>query len=275
MKNFVDCTWLNDHLEDADVFVIDCRFDLFDASYGKAAYGRGHIKNAYYFDIDTDFSGEKKIHGGARPVPDLAVLGQKLEAIGVTMDSTLVCYDDRTYSSARAWWQFKYMGFKKVYILNGGYEAWRHMGLPVVTEPPAPRNGGQVRITPNNGMYGDIDYVKKAAGNPQIIHIDSREYRRYTGEYEPLYAKSGHIPGAVSRYWQELLNDDGTIKDKAALEEMFRFAKPAKEVLTSCGSGIDGAMNFVILDELGYKARLYVGSISDWISYEENTLESV
>ncbi|WFD09429.1 rhodanese-like domain-containing protein [Tepidibacter hydrothermalis] len=51
MKNFVDCTWLEKHMDDEGLFIIDCRFDLFDAFYGRMSYDKGHIKNAFYLEI--------------------------------------------------------------------------------------------------------------------------------------------------------------------------------------------------------------------------------
>ena len=274
MKNFVDCAWLKRHLDDEHLLLIDCRFDLFDPAYGKAAYGRGHIPGAYYLDLNEDFAGAMQAHGGARPIPEPAVLAGKLEAIGVNADSTIVCYDDKTYSSARAWWQLKYLGLERVYILNGGYAAWTNLGLPVSAEPPQPRGGGRLLPSVNAAIYSDIDYVKQAQTKDGIILLDSREHRRYTGEYEPLYAKAGHIPGALNLHWQKAVNEDGTVKDERALRELFSFAAEAQEIITCCGSGIDAAVNFVILDALGLRARLYVGSVSDWISYEENALEA-
>lgn len=271
MKNFVDCAWLDKHREEDNVFIIDCRFDLFDAAYGKAAYDRGHIKGAYYFDLNEDFAGKAKTHGGARPVPELAVLAKKLEAIGVNTASTVICYDDATYSSARAWWQLKYMGLSNVYILNGGYAAWTKLGLPVSSESSQPRPSGRIELKVNADIYSDSDYVKKAQANAAITLVDSREQRRFSGEYEPLYPKAGHIPGAINLHWQKAVNEDGTVKAEATLKTIFSFAQD-NEIITYCGSGIDGAMNFAVLDELGFRARLYVGSVSDWISYPENTL---
>lgn len=275
MKNFVDCTWLGKHMDDAGLFIIDCRFDLFDALYGRTAYDKSHIKNAFYLDVNEDLAGPQKSHGGARPVPKLSTLAKKLEGMGLRMDSQIICYDDMTYSSARAWWQFKNMGFKTVYILNGGYEAWKQLSLPISAESPEAKQVGSVRIEQFDDIYCDMDYVKKAMSDSDIVLLDSREHRRYTGEYEPLYLKNGHIPGAMNLYWQKNVEQDGNLKERHILEKNFSFEINPKEIITYCGSGIDGAVNFVILDELGYKVKLYVGSVSDWISYEENTLESV
>ena len=87
MKNFIDCAWLIKHFTDDDLIIIDCRFDLFDADYGRAAYEKSHIKNAFYLDINEDLSGPKLEHGGARPLPKQDLFIKKLEDMGVSNDS--------------------------------------------------------------------------------------------------------------------------------------------------------------------------------------------
>jgi thiosulfate/3-mercaptopyruvate sulfurtransferase len=274
MKNFVDSTWLMNHLKENNLFIIDCRFDLFDPSYGKKTYASSHIDGAFYLDINIDFAGDKKIHGGARPLPDLTKISKKLEYIGINAKSTIVLYDDRTYSSARAWWQLKYLGLKNIYILDGGYEQWIELNLPTSNDIPTPKQNGNLNPNLINQMYCDINYVKKTINNSESILLDSREQRRYTGEYEPLYSKNGHIPGAINFHWNKNVDQHGKVKTKTELIDNFKFIDNEKEIITYCGSGIDAAMNFVILDELGYKPKLYVGSVSDWVSYEENKLET-
>ena len=274
MKTFVDSIWLHNHINDDDVFIIDCRFDLYDASYGRKAYDERHIINAFYLDINEDFSGKKEAHGGARPVPDFSILGKKLEEIGISMDSKIVLYDDMTYSAGRAWWQFKYMGFDEVYILDGGYKNWEKLNFPVTTNIPDKTQNGKLEFESVDEIYCDIDYVKGAIEDENVILIDSREKRRYTGEFEPLYPKRGHIPGALNLPWKKNVDDNGKIKNLDIIAENFRFIECSQEVILHCGSGMAGAMNFVLLYELGYRIRLYVGGISDWISYEENELET-
>ncbi len=273
MKNFVDSIWLEKHINDHDVFIIDCRFDLFDPSYGRIAYNESHIMNAFFLDINEDFAGEKGVHGGARPLPEFSVLGKKLEDMGIRMDSKIVFYDDTIYSCGRAWWQLKYMGFDQVYILNGGFVDWKKLDLPVSVSIPDKRQNGKVDFEVVDEIYCHIDYVKSAMEDPNIILIDSREGKRYIGEFEPFYSKKGHIPGALNLHWKKNMDDKGKIKDMDMVAENFSFAENAEEIIVHCGSGIAGAMNFVVLHELGYRTRLYVGSVSDWLSYEENDLE--
>ena len=45
------------------------------------------------------------------------------------------------------------------------------------------------------------------------------------------------------------------------------------DVIFHCGSGVTACTNIMALDELGKKSRLYVGSFSDYISYEDNVVE--
>ncbi|MBN2899793.1 MAG: sulfurtransferase [Clostridia bacterium] len=274
MKNFIDCNWLNSHLEDAHLFVVDCRFDLFDPSYGKKAYSKGHIKDAYYLDINEDLSGPQKRHGGARPMPDIPELVKKLESLGITTDATIVFYDDTIISSSRAWWQFKYLGFKNVYILNGGFQTWKQLDLPTTTDVPAPRTQGKIEVTLQQPIYLTMADVKQALQQSDTILVDAREEQRYTGEYEPLYAQKGHIPTALNVPCDINITADGQLADHPTLEKNFSHIEKSHDVISYCGSGINGALNFAILDELGYKVSLYVGSVSDWITYEENCLST-
>ena len=46
------------------------------------------------------------------------------------------------------------------------------------------------------------------------------------------------------------------------------------EVIVYCGSGITACPNSLALSDIGIKHKLYTGSFSDWISYDENTVET-
>ena len=98
------------------------------------------------------------------------------------MIRTIICYDDITYSSARALWQFRYLGFSNVYILNGGFKAWQKAGLPIIREIPQAKAKGHIQPKINKKIIRDIDDIKAALGKPGILLLDGREYRRFTGE---------------------------------------------------------------------------------------------
>ena len=46
------------------------------------------------------------------------------------------------------------------------------------------------------------------------------------------------------------------------------------EVIVYCGSGITACPNSLALSEAGIRHKLYAGSFSDWISYDENMVET-
>ena len=46
------------------------------------------------------------------------------------------------------------------------------------------------------------------------------------------------------------------------------------EVIVYCGSGITACPNSLAFSEVGIKHKLYAGSFSDWISYEENIVKT-
>lgn len=273
MKNFVDCSFITNFKDSTSLFLIDCRFDLFDESFGYTSYKDSHIPNAFYLDINKDVCGNAKVHGGFRPLPNKNVLQKKLSSFGIDLDSTIVVYDEKLYSSPRTFVQLKYMGYENVYILNGGFKAWKDSNLPVTSKIPSLSPTPNFKLIPNNNIICAIDYVQNSITNDNIILVDSRDNSRYTGEVEPLYKKPGHIPGAINIPWHYSIDTNGFIKNLNIIDKNFSLLKN-KEIITYCGSCIEACINYVLLDELSYNVKTYIGSMSDWISYDENDVES-
>ena len=277
LKNFVDAAWLNERLDDKNLFVIDVSFDLFDpANKGREHYEKEHIPGAFYFDIDTDITEDKGEHGGRRGTPDKDTLGAKLAAIGINMDSTIVCCDRGVYSSPRAFWQLKYMGYKNVYVLDGGVNGWKNEGYEVTSVIPESRGQGQYNGSENADMRACVNCMKKASNNPKAVIADAREHRRYTGEYEPLYKKGGHVKGAINIHYLTNMRDgssDDYIGTKEQWEKNFKRVMDAEEIYFYCGSAIEACINYMFLLELGREAKIYIGSMSDYVTYDDVEVE--
>jgi len=64
MKYIKSQEWLVEHLTDANVRVVDCRFTLGKPQAGWEAYQNNHIPGAVFFDLEDDLSGELSEHGG-------------------------------------------------------------------------------------------------------------------------------------------------------------------------------------------------------------------
>lgn len=77
----------------------------------------------------------------------------------------------------------------------------------------------------------------------------------------------------MNYFWKDVLNAEGRWSDVSTLE--VRFGKLAKDepIIVYCGSGVSACPNVIALEEAGYtNVKLYAGSWSDWISYEENAV---
>lgn len=272
MNNFISAKYLNEHLEDENLVLVDCRADLYDKDYGKRAYEKGHIRGAHFLNVKTDLAGEVREHGGRSPLPSLDEFKEKLESIGVSNNKVIVAYDEAKLAGAeRFWWMLKYLGHDKVYILNGGINSWINEGFSLDNDVPKSCRG-HFDIKLNKSMLTDIYQVKKALGDEETIIVDSRAPERYRGEVEPIDKKAGHIPGAKNYHWIKVQNENGEFKPREELQKHFEALRKYKEIILQCGSGIDACGNFAALDEIGFKPKLYLGSWSDWVSYEDSPI---
>jgi len=271
----VDSKWLMDHLVDRNVRIVDCTYKLGDPEAGRTQYEQGHIPGAVYFDLEKNLSGAVETHGGRHPLPKQDQLKKKLEESGISNDTILIAYDSKegAYAS-RFWWLLKYLGHEKIYILNGGLEAWKNAGYPVDHEIPK-YDKAVFAISVNKDLLASYEEVKDIVLNRDrdTVLIDSREQKRYLGIEEPIDRIAGHIPTAINKPWMDGL-ENGFFKPITEQENRFADIAKDKPIIVYCGSGVTATPNYIALKEAGYSnVRLYAGSYSDWVSYEENPVE--
>lgn len=276
MKNLVNVNWLKENTRNEDITIVDCRFDLMKHSYGKESYDKGHIAGAFFMDMENDLASKVKEHGGRHPFPNLDDFKGKLESIGIGNDTTVVAYDDGELAgAARLWMLLRYMGHNNVYILNGGIKAWNEAGYELSSNKPVSKERKIFDININDGMLVGMEEVKQKLNKENVAIVDAREEKRYKGEIEPIDKKPGHIPGAVNYFWMEVLNtDENKLKTLEELEKHFEKLNNYDEVILYCGSGLTTTVNSLALDELGIKHKVYAGSYSDWVSYDDNEVET-
>jgi thiosulfate/3-mercaptopyruvate sulfurtransferase len=278
MSNLIQPEELYQRLQDNTLVVIDTRFDLKDVNAGRNAFDAGHVPGAVYFDLDKDLSGEKGEHGGRHPLPNGKTFVGKLWAAGVSSNSLVVAYDDAANMYAgRFWWLLRHFtGHQNVKVLDGGYWAWTQKNYPVSTESvDEPRTpGNALALVSSSHDLVDADYIRKHLNNPKVFLIDARARDRFRGENETLDPKAGHIPGAINKPFAENL-DGKKFKSAEELKKQFADIPKDKEVIVYCGSGVSANHTLIALEEAGRTgAKLYAGSWSDWVSYEENPVET-
>lgn len=260
------------------VVVLDCRFDLMNKTYGIDSYKEGHIKDAFLINIEKDLTDPVGQHGGRHPFKDRDQLKEIIESFGIDNDTVVVTYDDGDLQGAgRLVFQLNNLGFYNAFVLDGGLIAYKAHGGQIETEVRKPTKSDKAfDVKIDTSFMVDMEYVKSKLYDENTIIIDSRSHPRYLGLEEPVDKVAGHIPSAKNYFFMDNLNiDDMTnssyiSEDK--LKERFKDLDPKKEIIVYCGSGISLMVNALALDKIGIPYKIYPGSYSDWISYDENKI---
>jgi thiosulfate/3-mercaptopyruvate sulfurtransferase len=249
---------------DAAPVLLDVRWQL-GGPPGRDAYLAGHLPGAVFVDLDRDLAAPPGA-GGRHPLPDPAAFQAAMRRAGVRDDRAVVVYDQRdTASAARAWWLLGYHGHPDVRVLDGGYDGWLARGLPVATQMPDPEPG-DFTARPGQRPLLDADGAARVAREGALL--DARAEVRYRGEQEPVDPVAGHIPGARSAPAAANVGADGRLLPAEELRARFAAlgVRDGAPVGGYCGSGVVAASLVLALELAGYRAALYAGSWSHWIT---------
>ena len=224
-----DTAWLQEHLDDPKVRVIDC--DPIEM------YRRAHIRNAvglrvhHYLKQPPEPGRE---YGTHVMVPDQ--LAGLMGDLGVGQDTQVVTYDGAGgVYAARVWWVLNYHGHRGVKLLNGGWNKWFSEGRPMSMDVPSfPKAAFEPRMNPD--LLCTLDYTVGRVGKAEVTFWDVRSDGEWTGENTRGNRRGGHIPGAVHLEWLDLVTDDAlrTLKPAAEMRALLEAAgvTPDREVIT-------------------------------------------
>lgn len=210
------------------------------------------------------------------PTPE--AFAARMGGLGIAAEDDIVVYDTvGIRSSARAWWMFRLFGAERVRVLDGGLPKWRADGLPVESGPAPEPARAVFSARLDKSLLRDIDGVRAAlAGTAQVL--DARAAERFAGQVpEPRVGlRSGHMPGAMNLPFLQMLNPDGTMKDRVALKATFRDTglDLDRPVVTTCGSGVTAAILSLGLAVLGRSSAVYDGSWAEWGSRTDTPIQT-
>jgi thiosulfate/3-mercaptopyruvate sulfurtransferase len=277
MDSLVTAEWLNEHLNDPDLVVLDCSVLVqpagnggFDSVSGRPQYDKGHIPTAGFADLKGELSDIESPFGFAVPTPEQ--FAAAMSALGVGDDSRVVLYDaSGSVWAARVWWMLRWIGFDKVALLDGGLAAWTAQGLPLSTEPVS-RSVGTLTIALRPELIVGKDEVLAAISDDTVSIIDALPEAQYRGEMS-MYARPGHITSATNVPVLSLINETGRYRPAQELEKLFTGDRDSRTI-TYCGGGIAASANAFVMTRLGYKdVAVYAASLQEWAADESLPME--
>ncbi|MER5171932.1 3-mercaptopyruvate sulfurtransferase [Thioclava kandeliae] len=271
-KTLVSTEWLENHLKNPDLRVIDASWFMPGSDRdAKAAYEACHIPNARFFDID-------EISDHRSDLPHMAPPAEKfisrMRAMGVGDGHQVVIYDQSgIFSAPRVWWLFRLFGKTDVAVLDGGLPKWLAEGRPTEDLPPVLRER-HMTVQRQAQLVKDVTQVAHSSKLGDAVIIDARAPARFAGtQPEPRPGlRAGHIPNARNVPFGEVLTANGTMKSPDELRAVFEAAGVdlAKPAITSCGSGVTASVLALALESMGKTDwSLYDGSWSEWGMYND------
>lgn len=267
MDQLVSTNWLQLHLLDPEIRVLDASWYLPGQNRdAKAEFAASHIFGAQYFDIDL-------VADQTTDLPHMLPTDEAFEtavsAMGIGNDSLVIIYDGMgIFSACRVWWMFRHFGHSNVAVLDGGLKKWAAENRELVVDH-GQHEAGSFRATADRAGVRSADQMLANIDTKSEQVLDARALARFQGEAtEPRAGvRSGHIPGSLSLPFNELVADDGTLKDDDTLRAAFEGAgiDLATPITTTCGSGVTAAVLYFALTKIGAPSlALYDGSWSEW-----------
>jgi thiosulfate/3-mercaptopyruvate sulfurtransferase len=270
--------WLQDHLEDPHLRVVDIRGYVKKTDLGggrqsaeylpaREEYDEAHVPGAVFVDWTRDITDpDNPVPAQVAPPDRFADL---MGALGIGDDTYVVVYDHAGGQFAtRLWWALTYHGHHLVSVLDGGWNKWTAEGRPTTAEVPNP---APATFTPKTrkGWRKETEEVLSASRTSEALLLDARDEGQYTGAVTRGEGRPGHVPGARHLHADGLFGPDGTFLSDEDLEKKLREAGVPEDreapVVAYCNGGVAATVPLFALHRLGYKnLSNYDGSWNEW-----------
>ncbi|MBB6094837.1 thiosulfate/3-mercaptopyruvate sulfurtransferase [Povalibacter uvarum] len=268
-STLISATDLAAHLQRVDWLVVDCRSDLLQPTAGEAAYVASHIPGAVYAHLDRDLASAITPSTGRHPLPDPQQFAATLGRWGLQPHTQVVAYDADTGAyAARLWWLLRWVGHRKVAVLDGGFKAWTAAGLPT-TQEKTHRIASNYAVAADRSAWLDASQVAANVASNDWRLLDARAPERFAGKVEPIDPVAGHVPGARNHPFALNLTTEGRFLPASELRARFAASQDGvddRNTIVMCGSGVTACHLLLALEVAGKPgAKLYAGSWSEWI----------
>lgn len=256
--------------------VLDVTVDLaparFDGDYrpesGAAPWRAAHVPGSRHLDLLTSFSDSATGLHFSRPSLDR--FAADVAALGISRATDIVLYDRGSMTwAARFWWLLRSVGIGSR-ILDGGFDRWQALGLPVESGDDAPERavGDRGLVGDYRPLWADRDEVLAVSeGRAPGTLVCALAPAQFAGTEQTRYSRRGHIPGSRNLSARSLLDDTGRLRDvgdilAAAGEALAGASEP---VVVYCGGGVSACLTALGLVLAGYDdVKVYDGSLEEW-----------
>ncbi len=257
----VSAEWLKRHHADDGLV-------LLQVERSRAPYDSGHVAGARFIAM-ADFTtrrGELLTE-----LPPVEHLDSLLASLGIGDRSRVVLYGE-ILPVTRLFFTLDYLGLgARVSVLDGGLAAWRGAGGAVTTVPAPESPRAALTLHPRPELLADWAWVNAHRQDSSVSLLDARTPDEFEGKItEDGVARPGHIPGAVNLDWTTTIAG-GHFLGGPELKQLFTAAgaTPGKEVVTYCRVGTRASELYFAARLLGFKVRLYDGSMNEWAARKE------
>ena len=193
----VDSDWVQSHLEDVDVVVLDIDTE--------AGYSRGHIPRAVMLLDSYERDSETGLVHTFTPERFAATC----EGLGIGDGTTVVVYDNNlSLNAARFWWVMNYNGHQNVKVLDGGWRRWAGEGWPVSFDQAVLNQNATFTPRVDKSLAVELDEVMEGCSLPGVVNWDTRTGEEYDGTVNRRNQRKGHITGAAHLEWSDLMERD-------------------------------------------------------------------
>jgi thiosulfate/3-mercaptopyruvate sulfurtransferase len=267
--------WLAERLTRPELQIVDIRGYVKTEDLGEGRqqaeyvgardeFDTEHIPGSVFIDWTTDIVDPDHAVKAQLARADRFAEAMSQRGIG---DETDVVVVDHTggHFATRLWWALKYYGHDRVAVLDGGFNRWKALALPLtdaVSEPQrrkfTPRERSSLRV--------EADELLARIGERSSLVVDARDPAQYTGAIR-RGARGGHVPTSVNVWAKSLVNNDGTWKPDDELREILEAGgvRSHVPVVAYCNGGVTATGVLFALDRIGHRSWAnYDGSWNEW-----------
>ena len=275
-KKLVDAEYLLNNRTNNNIVVIDARGGMLEE--GSLMYDKAIVVDWTDISLLGEFGGEE-----LGKLLSKENYQQIFSKVGITDESEVLVYgftmpEQGFGDEARVLYTFSYAGFDNVKFIDGGFKQVEKLGFNKKYVPTTDRidvsDVVRSEATQNKKAIYTDELLSKI-GNTDIQIIDTRLEVEYNGRVIYGENKAGHIPGAISLPFNSLVDSNGFLKSREALEKYVTNKGLDKNKLqvTYCTTGVRASYVAVILEELGFTVRNYEPSFARYANVGEVVLD--